>query len=97
MGAGQQSKTGGSESPDAFLYRNGKMTDLNSLIDPGCDLRLGCATAISDNGQIVGFGVNSAWEGHAFLLTPIPEPPTFVIFGVGAISLLAYAWRRPKG
>ena len=26
--------------------------------------------------------------------TPVPEPSTFVLLGIGAISLLAYAWRR---
>ena len=30
----------------------------------------------------------------AFVITP--EPSTFVLLGVGAISLLAYAWRRRK-
>ena len=26
----------------------------------------------------------------------VPEPSTFVLFGIGAISLLAYAWRRRR-
>jgi hypothetical protein len=30
----------------------------------------------------------------AVLLTPVPEPSTFALLGVGVFGLLAYAWRR---
>ncbi len=44
----------GSSGPaDAFLYSNGQMTDLNTLIDPGLHLTLSEATAINDESQIV--------------------------------------------
>jgi probable HAF family extracellular repeat protein len=77
----------------AFLYSNGAMTDLNSLlITPGWTLTN--ADAINDNGLIVGYGTNPAGQTRAFLLTPIPEPSTLALLGVGAISLVAYAWRR---
>jgi hypothetical protein len=30
----------------------------------------------------------------AFAVTGVPEPSTFALLSIGAISLLAYAWRR---
>jgi probable HAF family extracellular repeat protein len=57
----------------AFLYRNGTMTDLNALIDPGNPLAahvtLAEATAINDDNLIVANGVDSRTnEQHAYLL-----------------------------
>ncbi|MCE5269418.1 MAG: hypothetical protein LLG00_16195 [Planctomycetaceae bacterium] len=79
----------------AFLYSNGAMTDLNSLIAPGWELI--CATAINNNGLIVGMGVNSSGQADAFLLTPTPEPSALVILGIGAVSLSAYFLRARQG
>ncbi len=80
----------------AFLYNNGKMTDLNTLIDLASGWTLTWANAINDNGQIVGWGtdLNGTGQYDAFLLTPVPEPSTLVLLGIGAASLLAYAWRK---
>ena len=80
----------------AFLYSNGSMTDLNSLIDPASGWTLHYAFAINDSGQIVGTGNNSLRQAHAFLLTPTPEPSTLALLAAGAGSLLLMAWRRRK-
>jgi probable HAF family extracellular repeat protein len=59
----------------AYLWQNGVMTDLNTLIPPDSPLYLIEATGtINDRGQIAG----EAWqistgEVHAFLLTPTRE------------------------
>jgi probable HAF family extracellular repeat protein len=69
----------------AFLYSGGVTTYLNSLIDPGSGWTLLSACAINDNGQIVGWGINtnSGYSGEeAFLLNPVPEPGTAALFGL---------------
>jgi probable HAF family extracellular repeat protein len=80
----------------AFLYQNGTIIDLNTMIDSSSGWTLEEATAINDSGQIVGNGTNPAGQTHAFLLTPTPEPSTLTLLLTGAVSLLAYAWRRRR-
>jgi probable HAF family extracellular repeat protein len=57
-------------NPRAFLWENGTMTDLNSLIPANSPLSLLLACGINSSGQIVGFAVTSTGEGHGYLLTP---------------------------
>jgi probable HAF family extracellular repeat protein len=56
----------------AYLWQNGKMMDLNSLVVGGHPLYLLLAFQINDAGEIAGFGVTSTGDLHAFLATPIP-------------------------
>ena len=53
----------------AFLWRNGVMTDLNTLLPAASGWLLQVATSISDGGQIVGVGTLNGIS-RAFLLTP---------------------------
>jgi probable HAF family extracellular repeat protein len=57
-------------NPRAFLWENGTMTDLNTLIPANSPLFLMFACAINSSGQIVGFGVTSTGVAHGYLLTP---------------------------
>ena len=67
---------------------------LNSLIDTSSGWTLEEATAVNDNGWIVGQGYNSlTGQEDAVLLTPIPEPSTFVLL-CAAAGLLAFARRH---
>jgi probable HAF family extracellular repeat protein len=58
-------------SPRAFLWQNGVMTDLNTLI-PGDSpfLALFVADIINSSGEIAGFGLTTSFEVHGFLATP---------------------------
>lgn len=52
----------------AFIWENGRMTDLNSALPAGSGWVLTSATAISDGGEIVGTGLLNGVP-HGFLLT----------------------------
>ncbi len=57
-------------SDHAFVYRGGKMQDLNNLIPKDAGWVLTDARGINDRGQIVGNGEHNGQE-RAFLLTPL--------------------------
>ncbi len=56
------------------------------------DWHLISATDINDAGEIVGDGISPNGEWAAFLLTPtatpVPEPSTFLLTGIGLIGLI---------
>jgi probable HAF family extracellular repeat protein len=55
----------------AFLYRNGTMYDLNSVLPSDVEgVFLTTAYGITDTGQIIG-GATVDQHSHAFLLTPV--------------------------
>ena len=65
----------------AFIYKNGVMTDLNSLLPAGSSITLYEATAINDYGQILAYSLNYATSVRTtYVLTPAsPLPPTALI------------------
>ena len=74
-----------------FLYDNGTMCDLNSLLAPGSGWTITSAEAINDNGWIAANGFNPTVDhgfGEALLLIPAPEPATIGILGLGVAGLL---------
>ncbi|MCO6413222.1 MAG: DUF3466 family protein [Thiogranum sp.] len=70
----------------AFLYTDGAMLDLNSLISADSGWHLFEARAINDLGQIVGQGMLDG-EVHAFLATPVPLPAAAFLFASGLIGM----------
>jgi len=54
-----------------------------------------CARSIDDKGDIVGYAIDSAYNYHAILWQPVPEPATFVMLGMAAL-VLTFVWRRKR-
>jgi probable HAF family extracellular repeat protein len=72
---------GKSESCDfstarAFLWENGSMIDLNTVVPPGTLLYLVEANFTTDQGVIAGQGGLPTGEQHSFLLVPVCEDDT---------------------
>ena len=78
-----------------FIWQNGQMTALNSLLPPGSPWTILSVWGINDHDQIVGlaFQNGSFASSHGVLIT-IPEPPTFVLAAIGLAALAAWRWRR---
>ena len=79
--------TAATNGQHAFLYSNGVMTDLNTGIDPSLQITLNDAKGINDLGQIVAYGFISGQGYHSYLLTPVPEPGTWLLLGAGLLLL----------
>jgi probable HAF family extracellular repeat protein len=82
----------------AFIYQNGVMADLNTLIAPGSGWVLNSADAINNAGVIVGMGT-FAGEQRGFILTPtaIPEPSTYgMLAGLATLTLAAFRRRHAR-
>jgi probable HAF family extracellular repeat protein len=54
----------------AFLWEDGLIVDLNTLIPPDSTLYLTTPETINDRGEIAGVGLDSNGDEHAFLLIP---------------------------
>jgi probable HAF family extracellular repeat protein len=57
-------------NPRAFLWENGVMTDLNTLVPANSPLYLLIGFSINSRSEIAGFGVTNDGEIHAYLASP---------------------------
>ena len=73
-------------NPRAFLWRNGKMHDLNTLIVGNSPLYLLTGCSINSSGEITGLGATSTGEIHTYLATPTRSAATSESRSQGVIS-----------
>jgi hypothetical protein len=57
-------------NPRAFLWENGVITDLNTLVPANSPLYLLTGFSSNSRGEIAGFGVTTDGEIHAYLASP---------------------------
>jgi probable HAF family extracellular repeat protein len=82
----------------AFLYRNGTMTDLNTLLPPNSGWQLQAATAINDSEQIVGYGLlNGQGIPRGYLLNLNDAPAAHGLGSVAGLAQVSASAARPAG
>ena len=86
---------GGEHCCTPFLYSDGATTNLNTLIDPSSGWVLETANSINDSGWITGKGTIEG-AGHAFLLTPVPEPSSLALVGLAIAGLTGRSFNRRR-
>jgi probable HAF family extracellular repeat protein len=73
----------GSAPPRAFVWENGKMTDLNLIVGRHPRFYLAEAFAINDRGWIAGWGLLRNGDHRAYVLYPCGEGNTLKSNGEG--------------
>jgi probable HAF family extracellular repeat protein len=88
----------GLDSNRGFIYRNGEIAALNDLIDPVLQVRLSSGWGINDNGQILAGGYSTSGDGldGAYLLTPVPEPSSWLMLLAGVLVMACYSAKRTR-
>lgn len=81
----------------AFVYKNGRVYDLNDFLKPAeaAKWHLWEAVGINDRGEIIGTSIVNG-EAHIFLARPVPESSTTVLMlcGLSVVAGVAGTARR---
>jgi probable HAF family extracellular repeat protein len=84
-------RAGGAVTPwHAYIYKDGVVTNLNSVKPTGTGLHLAFAQAINNSGQISGVAMDAQGRYHGFLLTPggVAPPPVPPSLSINDVSVL---------
>jgi probable HAF family extracellular repeat protein len=97
--------TSPSTTAKPFVYSDGQMIDVNTLVPAGSPFTSIIEVRdINNFGQMVGWGRVSYWDDtvgntvhadHAFILSPVPEPATAGILAAATVVLSLRRTRRP--
>ncbi len=82
----------------AFLYSNGSMMDLNSLISTNSGWELYYAFGINNSDEILGWGSMDGGEHIRSFILQVPEPPVpaLLLLLAGAFALRARSFRLKR-
>lgn len=87
---------GESQWPTGFLYTEGQSYRLDTLLDPALGYSVMHAYDINDSNQILAAGRTTRYgPDMLMLLTPVPEPGTWLMLSAG-LALLAWTARRRR-
>jgi probable HAF family extracellular repeat protein len=95
VGASDFSVTPGQPGNHAFVWADGIMRDLNTLVDDLGGWELTMARDINEAGQILSYACQNG-SCASVLLTPVPEPATGLMLLAGLGALLPLAVRRRR-
>lgn len=87
---GTMKASGGLSNNHAWVYQDGIVTNLNSLVAPGSGLHIAFAYAINNVGQIAGVAVDAQGFSHGVLLAPggpnEPPPPVVPTMSINDVT-----------
>ena len=78
---------GGFSNFHGWVYIDGTVTNLNTLIPAGTGLHIAYANAINNAGQIAATAFDAQGRYHAVLLTPGEGPPPTPAVSIGDVSV----------
>ena len=78
---------GGFSNFHGWVYVDGTVTNLNTLVQPGSGLHIAYANAINNAGQIAATAFDAQGRYHAVLLTPVDGPPPTPAVSIADASL----------
>jgi probable HAF family extracellular repeat protein len=78
---------GGFSNFHAWVYIDGVVTNLNTLIPAGTGLHIAYANAINNQGQIAATAFDAQGRYHAVLLTPGEGPPPTPAVSIGDVTI----------
>jgi probable HAF family extracellular repeat protein len=78
---------GGFSNFHAWVYIDGSVTNLNTLIPAGTGLHIAYANAINNAGQIAATAFDAQGHYHAVLLTPREGPPPTPTVSIGDVTV----------
>lgn len=90
---------GGASSPGddiGYIYRDGVLQDLSTLLDPALGWHISDASGINDAGQIVAYGCRDFVCSSVLLslTNPVPEPAGPLLLLAGLLTLGGLRWRQ---